>query len=116
MENNKEETVVENIPMELPEAINLIRPDLQESAIERVPEDKRNDALVEAAFLLCEAAMKQLILPVNSKSLGSWTCPICGKVFYSKQNYCSICGQALDFNGHSKQIVESVKPQIIMPN
>lgn len=112
-ENNV--NIEENRPMDIIEAISLLDPMTQEASLATVPEEKRNDALVEAAFLLVAAGRKQIILKAINGTVGVWRCPVCGKIFYAPQNFCSQCGQALDFDGHSKQIIETVKKEIILP-
>lgn len=104
--------------IDLPAAIMLMNPDTQGALLEQLQElseSDRNELLLEAAYLTCQAAERQVIVPAINKSIGVWSCPVCGKILYAKQNFCSVCGQALDVDGHSQEILTAAK-EIILPS
>lgn len=103
--------------LDLQAAIFLMNPDTQSSLLEQLKElsdDDRNELLLKAAYLTCQAADRQIIKPAINKSIGVWACPVCGKILYAKQNFCNVCGQALDVDGHSKDVIMAAQSNIIL--
>lgn len=101
--------------MHILEAIQILHPQLREAALKQIPEEEVGAAVDEASLIACMAMDRNIIIPAENKSIGVWRCPICGKIHYSVTNFCGQCGQALDFDGHSKKVIEVANSGIIIP-
>lgn len=115
MEKNVNNETREILPIE---AMLILNPSTREETMAKIPEELREQAENEARIFGCIAIDKQIIVKAENRPLGGWACPVCGKIFYDTCNYCSTCGQPLDFDGHSENVLNNskiIKPEIILP-
>lgn len=101
--------------LDLLTAVFLVHPKTQANALEAIPEEERIPVLIEAATMVAEAADRSIIIPAEKRQLGAWQCPICQTIYYTAQNFCKNCGQALDFDGHSKKVIALANSGIVLP-